>query len=78
MSALVSDRDGQDSNRDSNVPLWLVSLPQHAGKEHQPSLFQVTQCPVRASTLYLPDIILAWVVAFSTSQGDEPQVVKIG
>ena len=78
MSALVSDRDGQDSSRDSNVPWWLCSEPQHAGREQRPSLFHATQCPVRASTLYLPDNILACVVAFSTSQGEDPQVVKIG
>ena len=39
MTALVSTRDGHESNMDSTVPLW--------------------------------------VVAFSTSQGEAPQVVKI-
>ena len=52
MSALVPDREGQDNNKDSTVPLWLSSAPQHAGKEHKPSLFHGTQCPDRASTLY--------------------------
>ena len=33
---------------------------------------------MRASTLYLPDKSLAWVVAFSTSIGDTPQVLNIG
>ena len=69
IAALVSDREGQDNKRDSNVPLWLVSRPQHAGKEHQPSLFQGTQCPDRASTLYLTDRSLAWVEA---SQSPKP------
>ena len=78
MSALVTDMDGQDSKKDSTVPLWLSSEPQHDGKEQKPSLFHGTQCPDRASTLYLPDSSLAWVVAFSTSQGEEPQVVKMG
>ena len=63
---------------DSIVPLWEASVPQHSGRVHSPSLFQGVQCPDKASTLYLPDIILAWVVAFSTSQGEEPQDVKIG
>ena len=63
MSALVSDRNGQSSRRDSNVPWWLGSEPQHASREQRPSLFHGTQCPVRASTLYLPDNILACVVA---------------
>ena len=67
MSALVTDRDGQDSRKDSTVPLWLAKEPQHDGREQKPSLFQGTQCPDRASTLYLPDNSLAWVVAFSTS-----------
>ena len=78
ISALVTDRDGQDNKKDSTVPLWLSSEPQHDGKEQKPSLFHGTQCPDRASTLYLPDSSLAWVVAFSTSQGEEPQVVKMG
>ena len=78
MSALVSDRDGKDNSRESNVPWWFGTEPQHAGREHRPSLLHATQCPVRASTLYLPDNILACVVAFSTSQGEETQVVKMG
>ena len=46
-------------------------------------IFQVSRkenilCRSGASILYLPDSNLAWVVAFSTSQGEEPQVVKIG
>ena len=77
-SALVSDKEGQVNKRDSTVPLCLASEPQHDGKEQKPSLFHGTQCPDRASTLYLPDRSLAWVVAFSTSQGEDPQVVKIG
>ena len=76
--ALVVDREGQDNRSDSTVPLWDSSVPQHVGNEHNPPLFHGTQCPDRASTLYLPDKSLAWVVAFSTSQGEEPQVVKIG
>ena len=53
----------------ANVPWWFVTEHQHAGREHRPSLLHTTQCPVRASTLYQPDNILACVVAFSTSQG---------
>ena len=75
--ALVVDRDGQDNRSDSTVPLWDSSVLQQLGKEHNPPLFHGTQCPDRASTLYLPDNNLAWVVAFSTSQGEEPQVVKM-
>jgi hypothetical protein len=77
-SALVVDRDGQDSKRYSTVPLWEASVPQHAGKEHIPPLFHGTQCPESASTLYLPDKSLAWLVAFSTSQGEEPHVLNMG
>ena len=43
MSALVAARDGQDSRKDSTVPLWLVSESQHDGKEHKPVLFHGTQ-----------------------------------
>ena len=43
MSALVAARDGQDSRRDSTVPLWLVPEPQHDVKEHNPVLFHGTQ-----------------------------------
>ena len=75
ISALVTARDGQDNKKDSTVPLWLSSEPQHDGKEQKPSLFHGTQCPDRASTLYLPDIILARVVTFTTSRGEEPRVV---
>ena len=32
MAALVPDREGQDNKTDSNVPLWVVSRPQHAGQ----------------------------------------------
>ena len=77
-SSLVGDRDVQESKRDSTVPLWECSVFQQPGREHRPPLFHGVQCPERASTLYLPDSSLAWVVAFSTSQGEEPQVVKIG
>ena len=59
MSALVAARDGQDSRRDSTVPLWLASEPQHDGKEHNPVLLHGTQCPDRASILNLPDKSLA-------------------
>ena len=78
MFALVVDRDGQESRSDSTVPLWDTSVLQHPGREHNPFLFHGTQCPDRASTLYLPDKSLDWVVAFSISQGKEPQVVRIG
>jgi hypothetical protein len=53
-------------------------VPQHVGKEHNPVLFHGTQCPDRAFALYLLVKSLAWVVAFSTSQEEDPQVVKIG
>ena len=43
-----------------------------------PSLFQGTQWLDKASTLYLPERSLAWVVAFSASQGEEPHDQKIG
>ena len=63
----------------TSVPQWLASVPQHVGKEHIPVLFHGTQCPDRASTLYLLVKSLAWVVVvFSTSQEKDPQVVKIG
>ena len=62
----------------STVPLWEASVPQHSGRVHSPSLLAGVQCPDRASTLYLPEISLAWEVAFSTSQGEEPHDVKIG
>ena len=76
--SLVRERDGQESKRDSTVPLWDCSVFQHSGKVHMPPLFHGVQCPLRASTLYLPERSLAWVVAFSTSQGFEPEVVKMG
>ena len=41
--ALVVDREGQDKRKDSIVPLWALSVPQHNGKEHIPSLFHGTQ-----------------------------------
>ena len=77
-SALYVDRDGQDKSMSSTVPLCEASVCQHSGRVHSPSLFQGVQCPDRASTLYLPESSLAWEVAFSTSQGEEPQEVKIG
>ena len=77
-SSLVEVRDGQESNRDSTVPLWDWSVFQQPGSVHRPPLFHGVQWPERASTLYLPDSSLAWVVAFSTSQGEEPQVVNRG
>ena len=76
--SLVGDRDGQDSNIDSTVPLWDCSVVQQSGREHKPPLFHGVQCPLSASILYLPEMSLAWVVAFSTSHGFEPEVVKMG
>ena len=76
--SLVLEREGQERRRDSRVPLWALSDPQHSGSVHMPSLFQGTQCPERASTLYLPDKNLAWVVAFSSSHAEDPQVKKMG
>ena len=78
MASLVLDREGQDSRKAATVPLWLCSVSQHSGKEHSPPLFHVTQLPVSASTRNLPERILAWDVAFSTSQGDEEQVLNSG
>ena len=63
---------------DSNVPLWERFVFQQPGRKHRPPLLHGVQCPERASTLYLPDSCLAWVVAFLTSQGEEPQVVNKG
>ena len=77
-SALCDDRDWQDRSILSTVPLWEASVPQHWGRVHSPSLLPGVQCPDRASILYLPEISLAWDVAFSTSQGEEPHDVKIG
>ena len=62
----------------STVPGWESGVLQQSGSVHIPSLFPGVQCPVSASILYLPERILAWVVAFSTSQGDEPHSLKIG
>ena len=53
------------------MPLWEAGVPQHSGRVQRPSLFQGTQWPVNDSSLYLPESSLAWVVAFSTSQGDD-------
>ena len=72
------DNEVQDRRKLSTVPLWEAVVPQQPGRVQFASLFQGTQCPVRASTLYLPDKSLAWVVAFSTSIGDTPQVLNIG
>ena len=71
--ALVVDKEGHDSRKDSMLPLCSWSVLQHSGREHIPSLFQGTQWPDRASTLYLPERSLAWVVAFSVSHGELPQ-----
>jgi len=54
-----------------------TGVPQHIGKEQFPPLFQGTQWPLSDSTLYLPDSRRAWVVAFSTSQGEDPQELKM-
>ena len=71
--ALVVDKEGHDRRKDSMVPLCSLSVLQHSGREHIPSLFPGTQWPDRASTRYLPERSLAWVVAFSVSHGEEPQ-----
>ena len=75
---LEVDKEGQDRRKDSMVPLCVSSDSQHSGKEHKPCLFQGTQWPDKASTLYLPERSLACVVAFSDSHGEEPQDQKIG
>ena len=75
---LLVARDGQDNRKLSIVPLCEAAVPQHSGKVHIPSLFPGTQCPVSASSLYLPDKSLAWVVALSTSLGDALQVLNNG
>ena len=77
-ACLVVAREGQVSKRDSTVPGWESVVLQQSGSVHIPSLFPGVQCPVSFSILYLPERILAWVVAFSTSQGDEPHSLKIG
>ena len=76
-SVLCDARDGQLSSIASIVPLWEAWVLQHSGRVHNPSLFPGVQCPDKASTLYLPETILAWEVAFSTSQGEEPQDVNM-
>ena len=76
--ALVVDSDGQDRRKDSMVPLWATSDCQHQDREHMPSLFHGVQWPDKASSLYLPETSLAWVVAFSASHGEEPQDQNIG
>ena len=70
-SALVLAKDGQERRKDCKVPLWDWSVLQQSGSEHIPSLFQGTQWPERASTLNRPDRILACVVAFSSSHGED-------
>ena len=75
---LVGEREGQLSRKFSTVPLWHLVVAQQSGRMHMPSLFQGVQCPDTASTLYLPDKSLAWVVALSTSHGEDPQDVKRG
>ena len=77
-SALVSAKEGQERRKHSTVPLWDCSVLQHSGREHIPSLFQGTQWPVRASTLNRPDRILACVVAFSSSHGEDLQDLNNG
>ena len=71
--ALVVDKEGHDRRKDSMVPLCPLSVFQHSGREHIPSLFPGIQWPDRASTRYLPERSLAWVVAFSVSHGEDPQ-----
>ena len=70
-ATLVGDREGQERKKLSIVPLWEADVLQHSGRVQKPSLFQGTQWPVSASSLYLPESSLACVVAFSTSQGDD-------
>ena len=77
-SALVLANDGQERRKHSTVPLWDWSVLQHSGREHIPSLFQGTQWPVRASTLKRPDRILACVLAFSSSHGEDLQNLNKG
>ena len=78
IATLVPERDGQDSRKDSTVPLWAWSESQQSVSTHIPPLFHGTQWPMSASTLNLPERSLAWVVAFSTSQGEEEQVLNRG
>ena len=75
--SLVDEREGQDRRRSSRVPLWAPTDLQQSGKEHIPSLFPGVQCADRDSTLYLPERNLAWVVTFSSSQGEDPHVQKM-
>ena len=77
-ATLVGDREGQESKKLSIVPLWEAGVPQHPGRVHKPSLFQGTQWPVNASSLYLPESSLACVVAFSTSQGEDLHALNRG
>ena len=63
---------------DSTVPLWEANVPQQLGREHKPSLFPGVQWPVRPSSLNLPDRRRAWVMAFSTSHGEDRHDRKIG
>ena len=67
------------------MPAWWKSgratgVFQHSGRVQRPSLFRGTntKCPVNASSLYLPESSLACVVAFSTSQDDDPHDLKRG
>ena len=53
-------------------------MPQHIGKEQFLPLFQGTQWPLRESTLCLPDSRQSWLVAFSTSQGEDSQDLNMG
>ena len=75
---LALDREGHKSRKCSSDPLCQSGVLQHSGRVQRPSLFPGTQWPVRASTLNLPERSLAWVVPFSTSQGEEPQDLKMG
>ena len=77
-ASLVVDREGQERRKVSTVPLCEAGVPQHSGKVHSPSLFHGTQWPESASTLYLPDRRRACVVAFSTSQGEDPHDLNRG
>ena len=75
---LALDSEGHESRKCSTDPLCQSRVLQHSGRVQRPSLFPGTQWPVRASTLNLPERSLAWVVPFSTSQGEEPQDLKMG
>ena len=77
-TSMVGDKEGQDKRKVSTVPLWEADVPQHSGRVQRPSLLPGTQWPVSDSSLYLPESSLAWVVAFSTSQGDDLHALNRG